>query len=72
MGQCLIDLTHDSPETEEWSQRFAVTGVPTVVFITPDGREVPGTRVEGFLPAKDFLARMEIAARAAQSAAEVR
>jgi thiol:disulfide interchange protein DsbD len=66
------DLTHDSPETQAWTERFAITGVPTVLFITPDGREVPGTRVQGFMPAKDFLERMTVAAQAGQRAAEVR
>jgi thiol:disulfide interchange protein DsbD len=58
-----VDLTrYDSPESENWRRRFAIAGVPTVVFLTPDGTEVPATRVEGFLPPEPFLERMRIAA----------
>ncbi len=62
------DLTrYDSPESESLRKRYQITGVPTVVFITPDGAEVRGSRVEGFLAPEKFLERME---RAAQTVAE--
>jgi thiol:disulfide interchange protein DsbD len=57
-----IDLTHyDSPESERWRRRFEITGVPTVVFLTPDGSEVRVARVEGFAPPEAFLERMRLA-----------
>jgi thiol:disulfide interchange protein DsbD len=58
------DLTrYDSPEAETWRRQYAISGVPTVVFLLPNGREVRESRVEGFLPADRFLERMAIAAR---------
>lgn len=62
------DLTrYDSPESESLRKQYRIAGVPTVVFITPDGREVRAARVEGFLAPEKFLKRME---HAAQSVAQ--
>jgi thiol:disulfide interchange protein DsbD len=58
-----IDLTkYDSPEAEAWRRRFRITGVPTVLFLAPDGSEIVPARVEGFLAPKPFLQRMELGA----------
>jgi thiol:disulfide interchange protein DsbD len=60
-----VDLTHyDTPEAERWRKQYGITGVPTVVFLAPGGAEVPGARVEGFLPPERFLERMRLAAAA--------
>jgi len=54
-----VDLTkYDSPESEASRKRYGITGVPTVVFLAPDGREIEAARVEGFLPPEPFLERM--------------
>jgi|KBSSwiStaDraftv2_1062776.scaffolds.fasta_scaffold23012_2 thiol:disulfide interchange protein DsbD len=59
-----VDLTrYDSPESKALKQRYGITGVPTVLFIGPDGQEVVEARVEGFLSAEDFLERMKYAGR---------
>ncbi len=59
------DLTrYDSPESESLRKHYRISGVPTVVFITPDGQEVRASRVEGFLAPEKFLERMERAAQA--------
>jgi len=61
-----VDLTkYQSPEAERWRREYAITGVPTVVFITPDGAEVLPARVEGFLPPSAFLERVRVATAAA-------
>ncbi|MBI1796157.1 MAG: thioredoxin fold domain-containing protein, partial [Candidatus Eisenbacteria bacterium] len=63
-----VDLTHyDSPEADRWRRDYKIRGLPTVVFIAPDGREVPGIRVEGFLPPTDFLERVRRASGARAS-----
>ena len=57
-GRVLLrhDLTrYDSPEAERWRQRYGIHGVPTVIFLTPDGREVREARVEGFLSPELFI-----------------
>jgi thiol:disulfide interchange protein DsbD len=57
-----VDLTrYDSAESEQLRSDYEITGVPTIVFLTPDGREVRAARVEGFLPADVFLERMRTA-----------
>jgi thiol:disulfide interchange protein DsbD len=58
-----VDLTkYDSPEAEELRRRYAIPGVPTVLFLAPDGREVEAARVVGFLPPESFLVRMRAGA----------
>lgn len=58
-----VDLTrYDSPEAEQWRRQYRITGVPTVLFLTPEGAEVAAARVEGFMPPEPFLQRMQLAA----------
>jgi thiol:disulfide interchange protein DsbD len=58
-----VDLTrYDSPESERLRRQYGITGVPTVVFLTPKGREVRTARVEGFMPPERFLERVREAA----------
>ncbi len=65
-----VDLTHyDSPESEALRQHYEIPGVPTVLFLLPDGREVEAARVVGFMRAEDFLARMKLASGQAVPAA---
>ena len=55
-----VDLTrYDSSESEAWKRRFAIAGVPTLVFAGADGREIPGTRIEGFVPPSVLLERIQ-------------
>jgi len=57
-----VDLTHsDSPETQARVREFKIQGVPTVVFLAPDGKEVEQARFSGFLPAGHFLERLKLA-----------
>lgn len=66
-----VDLTrYDSPDAERWKQRFGIRGLPTVVFLDAQGREVREARVEGFLPPDRFVERMELAASRTQVAGE--
>jgi thiol:disulfide interchange protein DsbD len=56
-----VDLTkYDSPEAEASRRRYAITGVPTVVFLGSDGQEIAPARVEGYLAAEPFLARLRM------------
>src|SRR5262249_43368277 len=65
-----VDLTTDKvADVQALRTRFGVTGVPTVLFLTPEGNEVPNPRVVGFLPPSDFAARAARAASAASVAA---
>ena len=65
-----IDLTRlDSPEARAWQSEWKVKGVPTVIFVGADGTEIPGLRVEGFIPPQPFLELMRRAASGGKSAA---
>lgn len=53
-----VDLTHfDSPESEALRKKFNIAGVPTIVFLDKNGREVTSSRVIGYLSPKDFIDR---------------
>ncbi len=68
-----VDLTrYDSPESEQLRRQYDITGVPTIVFLAPDGREVRAARVEGFLPPQVFIQRMQTARAAGQRAQRLR
>jgi thioredoxin:protein disulfide reductase len=57
-----VDLTRfDSPESQALRSRFAIAGVPTIVFLASDGREVGDARVVGFLKPEPFLERVRMA-----------
>ena len=59
-----VDLTrYDSPESKALKRQYGITGVPTIVFLGPDGQEVIEARVEGFIPPEPFLERMKYAGR---------
>lgn len=50
------DVTElDSAGMRELIDEFDVPGVPLVILLDPAGREVPGTRIAGFVTADEFL-----------------
>ncbi|RLB42345.1 MAG: cytochrome C biogenesis protein [Deltaproteobacteria bacterium] len=53
-----VDLTKQSPETKKLVQRFNVRGVPTVVFLRPDGTEVSSLRIQAYAPPYTFASKM--------------
>lgn len=45
-----LDATDMSnPDVIEANEHFGVIGLPTVVFLAPDGQEPPATRITGFI-----------------------
>jgi len=52
-----VDLTVSDPASETLRTRFAIAGVPTILFLVR-GTEVPGTRLTGFEPPARFLERL--------------
>lgn len=59
-----VDLTRGgNPEHERWLNRFAVKGVPTIVFLDRDGNERRDLRLVDFIPPGQFLVRMAELAR---------
>jgi len=54
------DLTNgDDPAVKELTKRYAIVGVPTVVFIDSSGHEQPQLRLTGFENAEQFRLRMQ-------------
>jgi len=54
-----VDLTStDDPRAEELRRKYQVKGVPTLVFLKPDGQEIPDFRGTGFEPKEAFLDKM--------------
>ena len=50
------DLTQSgSAEVQTLKNDYTIKGVPTLVFLSPDKKEVPGTRIVGFMNAGEFL-----------------
>jgi thiol:disulfide interchange protein DsbD len=56
-----LDLTTADANTEAGraKQRFAIRGVPTIIFLDPAGRERADLRLEGFEKPDAFLSRMK-------------
>lgn len=55
-----VDATREiPPEAESLLERYDVYGVPTVLLFDADGRERPELRVQGFVPPKELLARLD-------------
>ena len=56
-----VNLTKfDSPEADASRKRYGVAGVPTIVFLGPDGLEIAPARVEGWVATEPFLERMKM------------
>lgn len=55
-----VDLTHfDSKRAEKLRQQYDIAGVPTIMFLNSDGKEIKSARVVGFMGADNFLKRVE-------------
>ncbi|GAB4374391.1 MAG: protein-disulfide reductase DsbD [Calditrichia bacterium] len=55
-----VDLTQSgSPESQRLKNRFQIKGVPTLVFLTPEGEELSDRRVVGFMNKEEFLPIMQ-------------
>jgi thioredoxin:protein disulfide reductase len=55
-----VDLTSaDNPDTEALRKKYQAWGVPTLVFLKPDGEEIPDLRATGFESKEVFIGRMK-------------
>ena len=54
-----VDLTSSGDaQAEALRKKYETRGVPTLVFLNPDGQEIPDLRVIGFEPKDVFLDKM--------------
>jgi thiol:disulfide interchange protein DsbD len=51
------DVTEANDRVDDWMQRYAIRGVPTIIFYSPAGAEA--ARVVGFVEPSRFLSLME-------------
>ncbi len=50
------DLTRSqSTEVQQLQKQYHIKGVPTIVFLGPDGKEIPGMRVVSYVKADEFV-----------------
>jgi len=54
-----VDLTTDRPELKPLTEKYKVQGLPTVAFVTADGRWLEDLTLTGFEPASEFLVRLD-------------
>jgi thiol:disulfide interchange protein DsbD len=55
-----VDLTHSTkPENRSLMERFRIKGVPTVVFLGRNGKEIESLRFYKVIKPEEFLKRME-------------
>ncbi len=55
-----VDLTNDSsPFVQKIKRKYKIKGVPTVVFLGRDGREIESLRLIGFVGPEEFVKRLE-------------
>jgi thiol:disulfide interchange protein len=54
-----VSLKLDADAHRSWVSRYQVGGLPTILFIDPDGKEIH--RVIGYKPPGQFVSEMEVA-----------
>jgi thiol:disulfide interchange protein DsbD len=54
-----IDFTSDTPETTALAERYSVVGLPCLLFLDGAGRELPKSRVTGFMAPGEFRAHLD-------------
>lgn len=61
-----IDFTTETPLSADLAARYNVVGLPCILFLDGEGRELPDTRVTGFMGPAEFRAHLDaVRARAA-------
>ena len=50
-----VDMTKNSEENRALMTKYKVLGLPTILFFNRDGKEIEGSRVNGFIPPVEFL-----------------
>lgn len=52
------DVTQNSPQQAALLKRLNVLGLPTILFFGPEGKELPQSRVTGFMDSAEFTAHL--------------
>ncbi|PWC17905.1 protein-disulfide reductase DsbD [Brenneria corticis] len=59
MSLLQADVTANRAEQNALLQRLQVLGLPTILFFDAQGKEIPGSRVTGFMDAQKFHAHLQ-------------
>ncbi len=54
-----LDFNLVNSENEDFSNKYNVLGLPTIIFIDSQGDEITDSRIEGFLNPKEFLLHLK-------------
>ena len=54
-----VDMTQLVPLEETLAERYGVPGAPRIVFCRPDGEEIEGTAIQGYVPPASFARSMD-------------
>ena len=54
-----VDMTKNSEENRALMTKYKVLGLPTILFFDRDGKEIEGSRVNGFMQSVEFLQWIE-------------
>ena len=54
-----VDMTKNSEENRALMTKYKVLGLPTILFFNRDGKEIEGSRVNGFMRPVEFLQWIE-------------
>ena len=54
-----VDMTKNSEENRALMTKYKVLGLPTILFFSRDGKEIEGSRVNGFMSPVEFLQWIE-------------
>ncbi len=53
-----INFTSESDTTQALAEKYGVIGLPCILFLKPDGQEIPDGRLTGFVTPEQFLAHL--------------
>ena len=57
-----VDCTSPDDKCTALTEKFKVSGLPTMIFVSSKGQEIHGLRTIGFLAPTEMLKKMEDAA----------
>jgi thiol:disulfide interchange protein len=56
----MIDATNPDDRITELEKRYNVQGLPAIIFLNSQQKEIESLRVTGFIDSKEFLKRMKV------------
>ncbi|MEZ4754868.1 MAG: thioredoxin domain-containing protein [Bdellovibrionota bacterium] len=54
-----VDFTQLDDQATSITEKYNVLGLPCILFLNPDGQEISGSRINGFLEPQDFIKHLK-------------